>query len=166
AGGRSGASCRSVRSAGSRASARRSRRTARSCTSVTATRTAAARWPPTASSPGAASPPISTSRACRTSRSTTCTRLLLRFPEPYDFEISTERFRAFGPDLANLGHEGGLHRVVSGQEVRIEPAARGLLVEPLDQRGRNHRQQAPRLRVRARAFLRLRGRRERAVSSR
>ena len=25
----------------------------------------------------------------------------LRFPEPYDFELSTERFRRFGPDLAN-----------------------------------------------------------------
>jgi DNA-3-methyladenine glycosylase II len=57
---------------------------------------------------------------------------LLQVPEPYDFEISTERFRAFGPDLANLWHEGGLHRVVSGREVRIEPAPRGVLVEPLD----------------------------------
>ena len=28
---------------------------------------------------------------------------LLRFPEPYDFELSTGRFRAFGTDLANLG---------------------------------------------------------------
>jgi DNA-3-methyladenine glycosylase II len=57
---------------------------------------------------------------------------LLRLPQPYDFEISTERFRAFGPDLANLWHEGGLHRVVSGREVRIEPAPGGVLVEPLD----------------------------------
>jgi DNA-3-methyladenine glycosylase II len=48
--------------------------------------------------------------------------LLLRFPDPYDFEVSTERFRAFGPDLANLWHEGGLHRVVGGREVRIEAA--------------------------------------------
>ncbi len=52
-------------------------------------------------------------------------------PEPYEFEISTERFRAFGPDLANLWHEGGLHRVVSGREVRIEPAPGGVLAEPL-----------------------------------
>jgi DNA-3-methyladenine glycosylase II len=56
--------------------------------------------------------------------------LLLRFPEPYDFEISTERFRAFGPDLANLWHEGGLHRVVGGREVRIEPAPGGVRVSP------------------------------------
>jgi hypothetical protein len=77
---------------------------------------------------------------------------LLRLPEPYDFEVSTERFRAFGIDLANLWHEGGLHRVVGGREVRIvaarkqsgsrmkrEPseaasssAAAGVDVEPLD----------------------------------
>ena len=57
---------------------------------------------------------------------------LLRIPEPYDFALSTERFRAFGPDLANLWHEGGLHRVVGSREVRIEPAPGGVLVEPLD----------------------------------
>ena len=57
---------------------------------------------------------------------------LLALPEPYDFELSTERFRAFGPDLANLWHEGGLHRVVGGREVRIEAAPGGVLVEPLD----------------------------------
>jgi DNA-3-methyladenine glycosylase II len=58
--------------------------------------------------------------------------LLLRFPEPYDFDLSTERFRAFGPDLANLWHEGGLHRVVDGREVRIEATAGGVDVDPLD----------------------------------
>ena len=58
---------------------------------------------------------------------------LLAMPQPYDFEISTERFRAFGPDLANLWHEGGLHRVVGDREVRIEPAAGGVLVEPFDE---------------------------------
>jgi DNA-3-methyladenine glycosylase II len=58
---------------------------------------------------------------------------LLPIPEPYAFAVSTERFRAFGPDLANLWHEGGLHRVVGGQEVRIEPAPGGVLVEPLDE---------------------------------
>jgi DNA-3-methyladenine glycosylase II len=57
---------------------------------------------------------------------------LLAVPEPYDFELSTERFRAFGPDLANLWHEGGLHRVVGGREVRIEAASGGVDVEPLD----------------------------------
>lgn len=58
---------------------------------------------------------------------------LLRLPEPYDFELSTERFRAFGPDLANLWHEGGVHRVVGGREVRVESAPGGVDVEPLDE---------------------------------
>jgi DNA-3-methyladenine glycosylase II len=57
---------------------------------------------------------------------------LLALPEPYDFAVSTERFRAFGPDRANLWHEGGLHRVVGGREVRIEAARGGVDVEPLD----------------------------------
>ena len=57
---------------------------------------------------------------------------LLALPAPYDFEHSTERFRAFGIDLANLWHEGGLHRVVGGREVRIEAAPGGVDVEPLD----------------------------------
>ena len=57
---------------------------------------------------------------------------LLEVPQPYDFELSTERFRAFGPDLANLWREGGLHRVVAGREVRIEAARGGVDVEPLD----------------------------------
>jgi DNA-3-methyladenine glycosylase II len=57
---------------------------------------------------------------------------LLSLPEPYDFELSTERFRAFGPDLANLWHEGGLHRVVGGRELRIEAEPGGADVAPLD----------------------------------
>jgi DNA-3-methyladenine glycosylase II len=57
---------------------------------------------------------------------------LLAVPEPYDFELSTERFRVFGPDVANLWHEGGLHRVVAAREVRIEAAPDGVDVEPLD----------------------------------
>jgi 3-methyladenine DNA glycosylase/8-oxoguanine DNA glycosylase len=57
---------------------------------------------------------------------------LLSLPEPYDFELSTGRYRAFGPDKANLWHEGGLHRVVDGREIRIEAAPGGVLVEPLD----------------------------------
>ena len=57
---------------------------------------------------------------------------LLELPEPYDFELSTARYRAFGTDLANLWHEGGLHRVVAGQEARITGAPGGVDVEPLD----------------------------------
>jgi DNA-3-methyladenine glycosylase II len=57
---------------------------------------------------------------------------LLHLPEPYDFDVSTERFRVFGPDLANLWHKGGLHRVVDGREVRIEAAPGGVDVDPSD----------------------------------
>jgi DNA-3-methyladenine glycosylase II len=57
---------------------------------------------------------------------------LLPLPGPYDFELSTERFRAFGPDLANLWQNGVLHRVVGRREVRIQAARGGALVEPLD----------------------------------
>jgi DNA-3-methyladenine glycosylase II len=56
----------------------------------------------------------------------------LPVPQPYDFGLSTERYRAFGPDLANLWYEGGLHRVVDGREVRIEAAPGGVDAEPLD----------------------------------
>ena len=57
---------------------------------------------------------------------------LLRLPQPFDFDLSTERFRAFGPDLANLWIDGSLHRVIGSREVRIEPAPGGVRVEPLD----------------------------------
>jgi DNA-3-methyladenine glycosylase II len=56
----------------------------------------------------------------------------LAVPQPFDFEHTTERFRVFGPDNATLWHEGGLHRVVNGREVRIEVAPGGVDVEPLD----------------------------------
>ena len=58
---------------------------------------------------------------------------ILPLPQPYDFLLSTERFRAFGPDLANLWHEGGLHRVVGGSEIRIESAPKGVAVDVLDE---------------------------------
>ncbi|MBA2461626.1 MAG: DNA-3-methyladenine glycosylase 2 family protein [Actinobacteria bacterium] len=56
----------------------------------------------------------------------------LPIPQPYDFAVSTERFRVFGIDRANLWHERGLHRVIAGREVRIEPAPGGVDVEPFD----------------------------------
>jgi DNA-3-methyladenine glycosylase II len=59
--------------------------------------------------------------------------LLLRFPEPYDFELSTERFRVFGADLANLWDDGALYRAIAGREVRIVAASGGVDVEPLDE---------------------------------
>jgi DNA-3-methyladenine glycosylase II len=51
-------------------------------------------------------------------------------PEPYDFARSTERFHAFGRDAATVFDCGGVHRVVGGTEVRIEPVAGGVRVEP------------------------------------
>ena len=56
----------------------------------------------------------------------------LAVPAPFDFALTTERYRAFGVDRANLWHEGGLHRVVGGREVRIEATRGGVEVEPLD----------------------------------
>src|SRR3712207_5142404 len=57
---------------------------------------------------------------------------LLRVPQPYDFAHSTERFRAFGRDEANLWHEAALYRVVGGRDVRIAAAPGGVDVGPLD----------------------------------
>jgi 3-methyladenine DNA glycosylase/8-oxoguanine DNA glycosylase len=57
---------------------------------------------------------------------------LLAVPGPFDFALSTERFRAFGVDRATVWHEGGLHRVVNGREVRIEAAEGGVDVEPFE----------------------------------
>jgi DNA-3-methyladenine glycosylase II len=56
----------------------------------------------------------------------------LKLPEPYDFALSTERFRTFGRDLANLWDGEALLRAVGGREVRIAPAVGGVDVEPLD----------------------------------
>jgi DNA-3-methyladenine glycosylase II len=56
----------------------------------------------------------------------------LAVPQPYDFERSLDRFTFWGVDRANVWHEGGLHRVVDGREVRITPAEGGVDVEPLD----------------------------------
>jgi 3-methyladenine DNA glycosylase/8-oxoguanine DNA glycosylase len=63
---------------------------------------------------------------------TSTTSLVASLPEPYDFELSTERYRAFGPDLANLWHEGGIHRVFEGRELRIEPDEGGARFDPGD----------------------------------
>jgi 3-methyladenine DNA glycosylase/8-oxoguanine DNA glycosylase len=56
--------------------------------------------------------------------------VLVRFPEPFSFELTTERFRAFGPDPANLWADGKLYRAFDGREVAIEEAPGGVRVEP------------------------------------
>ncbi len=58
--------------------------------------------------------------------------MLVRLPEPYDFELSTERFRAFGRDPVNVWEEGRLYRVLGGAEVALAAAPRGVRVEPRD----------------------------------
>jgi 3-methyladenine DNA glycosylase/8-oxoguanine DNA glycosylase len=57
---------------------------------------------------------------------------LIAVPQPYDFERSLDRFTFWGVDRANVWHDGALHRVVGGREVRIAPADGGVQVEPLD----------------------------------
>ena len=57
---------------------------------------------------------------------------LVAIPQPYDFDLSTERFRAFGQDLACRWYEGALHRILRGREVRIAAAPGGVEVDPHD----------------------------------
>ena len=56
----------------------------------------------------------------------------LALPQPYDFEASTERFRSHGTDFANLWRDGGLHRVITGHDVRVEAAPGGVRITPAD----------------------------------
>jgi DNA-3-methyladenine glycosylase II len=57
---------------------------------------------------------------------------VLQIPQPYDFELSFDRFVFWGVDRANVWRDGGLHRVVHGHEVRIAPVQNGVEVEPFD----------------------------------
>jgi DNA-3-methyladenine glycosylase II len=57
---------------------------------------------------------------------------LITVPQPYDFNLSLDRFTFWGVDRANVWHDGGLHRVIAGREVRITPANGSVQVEPLD----------------------------------
>jgi 3-methyladenine DNA glycosylase/8-oxoguanine DNA glycosylase len=61
------------------------------------------------------------------------TTVLLALPDPYDFALSTERFRAFGDDLVNRFQAGALYRFVAGRELAIAPAPGGVEVAGLDQ---------------------------------
>jgi len=58
---------------------------------------------------------------------------LLPLPQPYSFELSTGRFRAFGLDRANVWHEGALYRFLGGREVRLAAAEGGVDIDPLDE---------------------------------
>ena len=56
----------------------------------------------------------------------------LPLPQPFDLQLTTERFRAFGADRTNLWLDDALHHVVGAREVRIRAAPGGVDVEPLD----------------------------------
>jgi DNA-3-methyladenine glycosylase II len=56
--------------------------------------------------------------------------VLLRIPQPYDFDLSTTRYRVFGNDSATVWHDDGLHRVVAGREIRVTAAPGGVRLEP------------------------------------
>jgi DNA-3-methyladenine glycosylase II len=58
--------------------------------------------------------------------------VVVAMPQPFDFQLTTERFRVFGPDLVTLWSEGALHRVVAGRQIRVDAAPGGVDVEPLD----------------------------------
>ena len=74
----------------------------------------------------------STSRASRTSATTRSTMSLLRFPDPYDFELSTGRFRAFGTDLANRLDGGCCTARSAAARCASRRGPGGVDVEPLD----------------------------------
>src|SRR5687768_2935917 len=56
--------------------------------------------------------------------------VLVALPQPYDFALSVARYRVYGMDRATVWHEGGIHRVFGGEEVRIEAAPGGVDVRP------------------------------------
>ncbi len=56
--------------------------------------------------------------------------MLVALPQPFDFSLSTERFRAFGPDPANLWEDGRLFRALDGREVEIAEAPGGVRIAP------------------------------------
>jgi len=57
---------------------------------------------------------------------------LLPVPQPFSFESTTARFRAFGADRASLWEDRALYRAVGGRELRIASAKGGVDVDPLD----------------------------------
>jgi len=56
--------------------------------------------------------------------------VIVELPEPFDFALSTERFGAFGLDLANAWDGEALTRVLAGRAVRLTAAPGGVDAEP------------------------------------
>jgi DNA-3-methyladenine glycosylase II len=55
--------------------------------------------------------------------------VFVALPDPFDFALTTERFRAFGDDPANRWIDGRLVRVLAGREVAIRPAPGGVEID-------------------------------------
>ena len=53
----------------------------------------------------------------------------LPVPQPYDFDVSLDRFTFWGVDRANVWADGALYRVVAGREVRMTPSPGGVQVD-------------------------------------
>ena len=61
--------------------------------------------------------------------------MLVEIPQPYDFELSTSRFRNFGSDRATVWHDGGLHRVVGGTRGSCHRCTRRSADRAVERRG-------------------------------
>ena len=59
--------------------------------------------------------------------------MLIRLPQPYDFDVTMARFEVYGRDRATLWRDGGIDRFFAGREVRIEAAPGGVDVSPHDE---------------------------------
>lgn len=56
--------------------------------------------------------------------------MFVSLPAPFDFSLTTERFRKFGEDPANAWRDSALHRVLEGREVHLEERPDGVQIEP------------------------------------
>ncbi len=56
----------------------------------------------------------------------------VEIPPPFDFGLTLERFKAFGPDPVNLWRDGAFRRVFAGRAAVLREAPGGVLVEPAD----------------------------------
>jgi 3-methyladenine DNA glycosylase/8-oxoguanine DNA glycosylase len=57
-------------------------------------------------------------------------------PAPFDFALSMERFRTFGPDPVNLWDDGALFRAFDGTEVRLTAADGGVKADGAEEAAR------------------------------
>lgn len=58
--------------------------------------------------------------------------MLAEIPQPFDFALTLERFKAFGFDPANRWQDGVFRRILGGRLVELEAAPGGVRVTPAD----------------------------------